>query len=48
MLKAYLKKNIKIKRQTDGKINIYSRCIDCGFEKFQTIDIEELSDLLKV
>ena len=26
--------NIKIKREIDGKINLYSPCIDCGFEKF--------------
>ena len=27
-------KNCKIKREIDGKINLYSRCINCGFKKF--------------
>ena len=40
--------NIKIKREIDGKNNYYSRCIDCGFKKFETIKENELSDLLKV
>ena len=26
----------------------YSHCIECGFKKFQTIDKDELRDLLKV
>ena len=39
---------IKVKCKIDGNINLYSRCIDCGFKKFETIDKEELSDLLKV
>ena len=26
--------NIKAKSEMDGKINIYSCCIDSGFEKF--------------
>ena len=25
-------KNIKTKRKVDEKINIYSRCVDCGFK----------------
>ena len=31
-------KNIKIKRKIDGNINLYSRCIDCSFKKFENID----------
>ena len=27
-------RNIKIKREMDGKINLYPRCIDCGFKNF--------------
>ena len=33
---------IKIKCEIDGKINLYSYCIDCGFKKFETIDKDEL------
>ena len=40
-------KNIKIKRKIDGISNLFSRCIDCGFKKFETIDEEELSYLLE-
>ena len=40
-------KNITIKTKIDRKINVYFRCIDCGFKKFETIDEEELSYLLK-
>ena len=29
------------------KINLYCYFADCGFKKFETIDKEELSDLLK-
>ena len=39
---------IKIKCEIDGNINLCSRCKDCGFEKFKTIDKEEVKDLLKV
>ena len=39
---------IKIKHETDRKNNTYSFCIDYGFEKFETVDEEELSDLLKI
>ena len=39
--------NIKVKRQIDGKVNLNSCSIVCGFKKFATIDKEELSDLLK-
>ena len=42
----YIYRNI-IKRQIEGKISLYSRCIDCGFKKFETIEKEELSYLLK-
>ena len=44
----FTKITIKIKSEIDGKNNFYSRCIDCAFKKFETIDKEELSDLLKV
>ena len=40
--------NIKIKCKTDGKINVYSRCIDCSFEIFEAIHKKGLRDLLKV
>ena len=40
-------KNIKIKREVDGKISPYSCCINWGFKKFETIDGEELSHLLE-
>ena len=40
-------KNITIKTKIDGKINVYFRCIDCGFKKFETIDEENLIYLLK-
>ena len=33
--------------EIDGKTNLYSYCIDCGFKKLETIDKEEVSDLLK-
>ena len=32
----------------DRKINLYSCCIHFSFKKSETIDEEELSDLLKV
>ena len=37
----------KIKQEKNTKINLYSYCIDCGLKKFETIDEEELSNLLK-
>ena len=40
-------KNTKMKPEIDEKINLYSRCIDCAFKTFQTIDEEELNYLLK-
>ena len=39
--------HIKLKCKVDGKTNLYSCCISCGFKKFPIIDKEELSDLLK-
>lgn len=41
-------RNIEIKHEIDGKINFYSRCIYCGFKKLETIEEEELINLLKV
>ena len=38
---------IKIKHEIDGTINNYSHCIECAFKKFESIDKEELRDLLK-
>ena len=40
--------NIEIKHKTVGKINFYPSCVKCDFKKFETIDKEKLSDLLKV
>ena len=40
-------RNIKVKSKIDCVINLYSRCIDCGFKMFGTIDEEDLSYLLK-
>ena len=52
VLSVYLKftnnNNIKIKHKIDGKINIYSYCVNCDFKKFETINEDELSDLLKI
>ena len=50
MLKVskHLKVDIKIKREVDGKIDLYSDCFNSNFEKFRTIDKEELSGLLKI
>ena len=52
VLSVYLKftnnNNIKIKHEIDGKINIYSYCVNCDFKKFETINEDELSDLLKI
>ena len=30
-----------------GKINLYTRCVDCGIQKFETIEEKELCDSLK-
>ena len=40
-------RNIKMKHKIDGKINLYSRSIDCDFKRFEGIDVEELSSFLK-
>ena len=40
--------NVKIKQKSDGKIYLSSRCIDCGFKMFETIDKEGLNGLLKI
>lgn len=40
------KSSIRLKPEKDGKINLYSRCID-SFKKFATINEEEISDVLK-
>ena len=36
-----------MKREIEGKSNIYSNCIDCGFKKIETIDKGEINDLSK-
>ena len=38
-------RNIKIKREIDQKINLYSRCIDYYFKYFETIDKKGLSNI---
>ena len=38
--------NIKLKREIDGKISLYSHCIGCAFKKFATTDTRKISDLL--
>ena len=48
MFKFYKNNYFKIKQEIDGKVNLYSHCIECGFKKFEIIDKEELRDLLKV
>ena len=45
VLKKY--NNIKIKRKIDGKMNLYHRCIDCGFKNCATTDERKIIDLLK-
>ena len=40
-------RKIKMKHKIDGKINLYSRSIDCSFKRFEAIDEEELSYFLK-
>ena len=34
-------RNIRIKYKIDGKTNLYSFCINCGFKKFESIDKEQ-------
>ena len=41
-------RNIKIKREGDGKINLFVCCTDCGFKKLKAIDEEELGYLIEV
>ena len=47
-LKFIKNNDLKKKQEIDEKVNLYSNCIDCRFKKFETINKEELSDLLKV
>ena len=37
--------NIDIKHEIDGKLNLYTYCIGCGFKIFEASNKEELSDL---
>ena len=30
-----------------GNINLYTRCVDCGIQMFETIEEKELCDSLK-
>ena len=34
--------NMKIKLEIGEKISLYTRCINCGFKKFETIEEKEL------
>ena len=47
-LKFTKNNNIETKRRMDGKINLYLYFINCGFEKLETTDEEELADSLKI
>ena len=40
-------KDINIKREIDGKINLDSYCINAGFKMFETIDEISSINLLK-
>ena len=40
-------KNIKLKREIDGKINLYSGCVGSDFKKFAISNEKEISDLLR-
>ena len=44
----HLKDDIKIKREVDGKIDLYSDCFNCNFERFIAINKEELSGLFEI
>ena len=33
-LKFTQNKNVKMKHEIDGKVNLYSHCIECGFKTF--------------
>ena len=48
MFKIHKNSSIEVKREIDGKINLYSRCIDCVLKKFETVNENKLNDLLKV
>ena len=48
MFKIHKNSSIEVKREIDGKINLYSRCIDCIFKKIETVNENKLNDLLKV
>ena len=48
MFKIHKNSSIEVKREIDGKINLYSRCIDCVFKKIETVNENKLNDLLKV
>ena len=39
---------IKTRREIDGKINLYLRCIDCGFLKSLKLLIKKNFDLFKL
>ena len=43
-----MKDDFKIKSEVDGKIDLYSDCFNCNFEKIRTIDKEELSGLFEI
>ena len=45
MFKIHKNSSIEVKR---GKINLYSRCIDCVFKKIETVNENKLNDLLKI
>ena len=40
-------RNVKIKCEIDGKINLYYVSVDCDFKKFEIIDEKEVSYLLE-
>ena len=44
-LKCTNKNNVKTKCKIDGKANLHSLCIECGFKKLETIDTEELEKI---
>ena len=47
MFKIHKNSSIEVKREIDGKINFYSRCIDCVLKKIETVNENKLNDLLK-
>lgn len=48
IVSKHLKDDIKIKREVDGKIDLYSDCFNCNFERFRAINKEELSGLFEI